>query len=101
MKKRTYKSVIVCVTLIAIWMIAPAQQPKPEFRLNPEASKVWANIDQSEAELRRQYDQLESQRIILLIGAGVPGDSRSCKTDEKGIVVCVKPETVKATSEKK
>lgn len=85
------------IILLAILIIAGAQQPKPvEFKLNPDASKVWANIDQAQAELRRQFDQLEAQRSTLLIGAGVPQDSRQCKIDDKGIVVCAKPETAKA-----
>lgn len=75
---------------------AHAQSPKPtEFKLNPDASKVWASIDQAEADLQRQYNQLEAQRATLLIGAGVPQDSRSCKADDKGIVICSKPETAK------
>ena len=91
------------IILFALLLISVgAQQPKPtEFRLNPEASKVWNNIDQAEAELQRQFQQLESQRATLLIGAGVPNESRQCKTDDKGIVVCVKPEQAKASPEKK
>ena len=90
----------IALVMLLIGVAVSAQQPKPaEFKLNPDASKVWANIDQAEAELRRQYDQLEGQRATLLIGAGVPADSRQCKADDKGIVVCVKPET--AIPEKK
>lgn len=81
--------------VIALCVAAQGQSKPAEFKLNPDASKVWANIDQAEAELRRQYDQLEGQRTVLLIGAGVPADSRSCKADDKAIVICVKPETAK------
>lgn len=82
--------------IIALCVVTQGQTKPPQtYSLNPEASKVWANIDQAQAELRRQYDQLEAQRATLLIGAGVPQDSRSCKADDKGVVVCVKPETAK------
>lgn len=91
----------IAILCVVFWVSVGAQQPKAEFKLNPDASKVWTNIDQAEAELQRQYQELERQRVTLLIGAGVPQDSRQCKADDKGIVVCVKPETAKATPEKK
>ena len=60
---------VICLSTIAIF----GQQPKAvvpvEYKLNPEASKVFANIDKAEAELQRQWQTLESQRAMLLIGA--------------------------------
>jgi hypothetical protein len=82
--------------LIALCVVTQGQTKPVEFKLNPDASKVYVNIDQAEAELRRQFDQLEGQRATLLIGAGVPQDSRQCKSDSTGIVICVKPEPAKA-----
>lgn len=81
--------------IVALCVVTQGQTKPTEFKLNPDASKVWANIDQAESELRRQFDQLEAQRATLLIGAGVPQDSRQCKSDDKGTVVCVKPEVAK------
>ncbi len=73
-------------------IIVVAQTPAPaSYRLNPEASKTFAQIDQAQTELRRQFLQLEGQRTTLLIGAGVPEDSRECAAGGDGIVVCTKP----------
>lgn len=78
---------------------AHAQQDKPAvvipapalYRLNSDASKVFAQIDAAEEKLRQQYAQLENQRTMLLVGAGVPEDSRTCLTEAGGAVVCAKP----------
>ncbi len=91
MKNIITASLILLVLLLI--SVGAQQPPKPvEFKLNAEASKVWANIDQAQAELRRQYDQLEGQRAMLLIGAGIPADSRQCRVGGSSFVVCAKPE---------
>lgn len=60
------------------------------YRLNPDASKVFAQIDAAEEKLRQQYAQLENQRTMLLTGAGVPEAARSnCKMDNEQIACSV------------
>lgn len=88
-------------TLIAIVVIcgltAIAQKSDaPGVRLNAEASKAFAQLNQRQAELRREYEQLEVNKLALLIGAGVPADQRDCAADAAGIVVCSKPKPTAA-----
>lgn len=84
------------IVFIAVFAFVVAQgQTKPaEHKLNPQASRVWIDIENGKAELRRQYQEMEIRQSVLLVGAGVPEDSRQC-TAASEIVVCVKPETAK------
>ena len=62
------------------------------FTLSPEASKAYKLIADAENELQKQYGQLESNRMALLIGANVAAEARgNCNMDKPDAVVCSKP----------
>jgi len=86
--------------ILLVVVTAGAQQPKPDaVTLPAEASKAYNAIAARQAELAQQWQILESQRQMLLIGANVPTEARmNCTGDP---VVCKKPETAKAGPEKK
>jgi hypothetical protein len=68
-----------------------ADPPAQVFRLNPEASQMWGQIDKAEGDLQRQFAQLENQRAALLVGASVPKDYWQHCTVEGNIVACYPP----------
>lgn len=92
---------MLCVMAAAL---AIGQTPKagaPVYPLPAEASKVFVAIDRREAELRSEFAQLENNRTVLLIGANVPEDSRSCMVAADGIVTCAKPKPSPSPSPQK
>lgn len=75
--------VLLCGISVAIQpgiRVIVGQQPqKPTektYVLNPEASQAWQQLDAAEAKLREQYQQLETQKVALMIGAGIPASER-------------------------
>lgn len=89
------------LTILILSLTAFAQKvDAPEVhKLTHQASQVFMNIDKAEAELTRQYRELEDKRAILLIGANVPQEFSDCSAAPDGIVVCTKP--IKIETEKK
>lgn len=87
------KKLITLTTIVVICGVFAFAQTSdaPPVRLNAEASKAFTQISQRQAELRREYEQLEVNKLALLIGAGVPADARECAPDSEGAVVCSKP----------
>lgn len=83
--------------LFALLIISVGAQPKSEsIKLNPEASKAWMEIEAAKADLRRQYQSLESQQVALAVGAGVPQPDREHWINDKGVIVFVHQEAAKA-----
>jgi len=89
---------IIALVVLLVGASVGAQQPKSEpIKLNVEASKAWMEIETAKADLRKQYQVLESQQIALAIGAGVPQPDREHWINDKGVIVFVHQETAKAS----
>lgn len=84
------KTFLVVTLLLALTPLLVAQNGAPaSYRLGPNASKLYVQIEQAKRELEKEYKQLEAQRLTLLVD--VPADARECVTGADGIVVCAKP----------
>lgn len=96
MKRRRTTWILLIAAIVVAFVIAQAQQPKPEpviYKLNPEASKAMTALFQEmatenarhEAEVKRIND-LEA---AMMKGAGIPRSEwdRPIQSDNNGILV--------------
>lgn len=88
MKLKTF----LVMLAFGLWSLAFGQKTEAPttYKLNAEASKAYSQLSQRQEELRREFAQLETNKLALLIGAGVPADARECAM-EADVVVCRKP----------
>jgi len=86
--KNTIRFLIIFA--FGVVVAAGSQNQKPPVTLTPQASKYYIQIDKAQEDLRRQYQELERNRAMLLAGADVPADWQ-CTAGQDGIVVCAKP----------
>lgn len=66
------------------------------YHLNAESSVTWQRISQLEqaenARHKKEMDQFNDLRTVMLQAASVPEDARSCGVMPNGIVACAKPQ---------
>ena len=92
-------TLIVCILLILTIAglklsadYSHAQSPKLDlvtYRLNPEASQVYLEIEKAKADLTQKFQILQAQQMALMIGAGIPASERDrAASVNAGIVEC-------------
>ncbi len=91
--------IAVGIFLLSTVLFGMAQKPAPiVYRLNPEASHQWTRLIQTEADLQKQWNDVQEKKQLLLIAAGVPAEERDRKWTVDGQQIAFWPKPAPSPS---